>query len=93
DLLGGGLASDNIVDILPGAAAGRIDTLFVNTGAEQWGTYDPSSGRVEVHSERQTGDEDLLDLAFVHTYLNGGNVYELESPEMAGKNAAAILRY
>ena len=93
DLLGGGLASDNIVDILAGAAAGRVDTLFVNTGAEQWGTYDPSTGRVEVHSERQTGDEDLLDLAFVHTYLNGGNVYELESPEMAGKNAAAILRY
>ena len=93
DLLGGALASDNIGDILPGAVAGRIDTLFIDSGARQWGIYDPSSGSVEVHSERQTGDEDLLDLAFANAYLNGGNVYGLDSPEMKGKNAAAIFRY
>jgi hypothetical protein len=93
DLLGGPLASDNIGDILPGAAAGRVDTLFIDTVAEQWGKYDPASGRVQVHDQRQTGDEDLLDLAFAHAYLNGGNVYGLDSPEMAGKNGAAIFRY
>lgn len=93
DLLGGPLASDIIADILPGAVSGRVDTLFLDTGAQQWGRYDPASGGVEVHSERQPGDEDLLDLAFANSYLNGGNVYGLDSPEMPGRNAAAIFRY
>ena len=93
DLLGGPLASDIIGDILTGAASGRVDTLLIDTGAQSWGRYDPASGSVEVHSERQTGDEDLLDLAFANSFLNGGNVYGLDSPEMPGKNAAAIFRY
>ena len=93
DLMGGALASDNLGDILPGAVGGRIDTLFIDSTARQWGTYDPASGGVEVHSERRTGDEELLDLAFTHAYINGGNIYALDSPEMGGKNAAAIFRY
>ncbi len=92
-LSGGPLASDKIGDILPGAAEGRVDTLFIDAGARQWGRYDPKSGSVEIHSERRTGDEDLLDLAFSHAYLNGGNVYGLDSPELPGKNGAAIFRY
>ncbi len=93
ELLGGPLASASIADILPGAVSGRVDTLFVDTDAQQWGRYDPASGNVEVHSERQPGDEDLLDLTFAHAYLNGANVYGLSSPEMPGKDAAAIFRY
>ncbi|MGC8490593.1 MAG: hypothetical protein ACP5SH_02535 [Syntrophobacteraceae bacterium] len=93
ELLGGPLASESIADILPGADSGRVDTLFVDTDAQQWGKYDPASGNVEVHSERQTGDEDLLDLAFANAYLSGATVYGLSSPEMPGKDAAAIFRY
>jgi hypothetical protein len=93
DLLGGPLASDNIGDILPGAAQGRVETLFLDTGAQQWGLYNRASGSIEVHGERQAGDEELLDLAFAHAYLNGGNVYGLDSPEMVGKSGAAIFRY
>ena len=94
DLLGGPLASGNIEKIVRGAAAGRIDTLFVNTGIQKWGKYDPVSGRAEVHSERQAGDEDLVDLAFRQAYLNGGNVYGLDSAQITGDSgAAAIFRY
>lgn len=93
ELLGGPLASESIADILPGAVSGRVDTLFLDTDAQQWGRYDPASDSVEIHSERQTGDEDLLDLAFAHAYLSGANVYGLNPPEMPGKNAAAIFRY
>jgi hypothetical protein len=93
DLLGGPLASDDIGDILPRAVSGRVDTLLLNCAAQQWGRYDPASGAVEVHSEHRSGDEELFDMAFTQAYLNGANVYELDSPELHGKNAAAIFRY
>lgn len=70
-----------------------METLFLDTDARQWGIYNQASGSIEVHRLRQTGDEDLLDLAFAHAYLNGGNVYGVDSPEMFGKNGAAIFRY
>ena len=93
DQSGGPLASADIVDIVPGAVNGRIETLLIDSTAQQWGTYDPASGAVEVHREHRSGDEELLDLAFSHAFLNGAKVYELDSPEMAGKSAAALFRY
>jgi hypothetical protein len=94
DLLGGSLASEIIEDILPSALAGRIDTLFVDTGVQIWGKRDPVSGQAEIHSGQQSGDEELLDVAFAQTYLNGGNIYALDSAQMPGDSgAAAIFRY
>jgi hypothetical protein len=79
---------------VPGAFAGKIGTLFVDTGGQKWGKYDAASGLVEVHSGQQKGDEDLLGVAFAQTYLNGGNVYALDSQKMPGASgAAAIFRY
>jgi len=93
-LLNGPLTSDRLEEVVPGAIAGRVDTLFVDTGGRKSGKYDAGSGLVDVHSEQQNGDEDLLDLAFVRTYLNGGNVYALDSEKMSGASgAAAIFRY
>jgi hypothetical protein len=94
DLLKGSLTSDRVEKVVAGAIAGRVDTLFVDTEARKWGSYDSGSGLVEVHAEQQDGDEDLLDLAFVQTYLNGGNVYALDPEKMPGTSgAAAIFRY
>jgi hypothetical protein len=94
ELSGGPLVSDDIEEILPGALAGRIETLFVNSGVHKWGKHDRPSGRVEVHTEQQKDDEDLLDLAFSGAYLNRGNVFGLDSEHMpGGGDAAAILRY
>jgi hypothetical protein len=84
----------SIEEIVPSAAAGRIDTLFVDTGVQKWGKYDPVSGRVELHSAQEGGDENLLDAAFTHAYLNGGNVYGLDSAQMpAQSGGGAIFRY
>ncbi len=94
DMLGGPLVSESIDEIVHGASEGRIDTLFVDIGAEKWGKFDQGLGHIEVHPERFKGDEDLLDSAFRQTYLNGGNVYGLTSAQMpTHSGAAAIFRY
>src|SRR5690625_7977106 len=68
----GELTSTDIAEIVAASAFSRIETLFVQRGVSIWGRFDPNTGNVEVHDEQQDGDEDLLDLAAVNTYLNGG---------------------
>jgi len=68
--------------------------LFVAVGLQQWGAFDPDANEVRWHQEIEPGDEDLLDLAAVHTLGNGGSVYAVE-PEKAPDDAllAAVFRY
>jgi hypothetical protein len=49
---------------------------------------------VHRHSAEQTGDEDLLDFAAIHTLLNSGTVYAV-APEYVPdiRPLAAIFRY
>ena len=87
-------AADTLVKILPAAIQGRVDTLFVAAGVQQWGVINPATNEIEVHEQLQPGDEHLLDLAAVQTYLKGGKVYIMEPESLpGGKNAAAVLRY
>jgi|GEM_PF-5717218 hypothetical protein len=53
-----------------------------------------STATVDLHSEAELGDEDLLDAAATHTLLNGGTVYAVE-PEKVPDQAllAAVFRY
>jgi Bacterial archaeo-eukaryotic release factor family 3 len=97
DLQGSGRAASSYREILPAAHDGRIDTLFVARGVRLWGTYDAQS-REARHQENQThqsnGNEDLLDLAAVQTFLNGGTVYAVPQQEIPdGQAMAAIFRY
>jgi hypothetical protein len=49
---------------------------------------------VDLHPEPQPDDEDMLDFAAVHTFLNGGHVYTVEPEEMPNNQlVAAIFRY
>lgn len=87
-------ASNDLHAIVPAAYYQRVDTLFVPFENEVWGTFDPENSRVEIHDEAQPGDEDLLDLAALHTLLNSGTVYVLGSEEMPdAAPAAALFRY
>jgi hypothetical protein len=87
-------ASNRISEIVPGAYDGRIDILLAAVGTQQWGVFDSKMRQVHLHHEPEPGDEDLLDFAAVHTYLNGGTVYALKSEEMPDKTPlAAIFRY
>lgn len=91
---GGGLASDDLKAIVPASCFSQVDTLFVPIGEHRWGTYDAESNTVETHAEQQAGDDDLLNLATLHTYLNGGTVHALRPGNMPVEAPlAATFRY
>lgn len=82
------------VRIVPAAAHGRVDVLFVADDATWWGSYDHDAERVVVNAQPGADDDDLLDLATLHTLLNGGEVFSLRPDEMPkGAEAVALLRY
>lgn len=84
-----------LAEILPAAHAGQIDTLFVQAGIQQWGSFDPQTRQLEQHSDQHPGDEDLLDLAAVYTLSQSGKVYSIPASDMPERStlAAATLRY
>ncbi len=91
---GSKLATISLAETVPAAAYSRVDTLFVDLGQQRWGRFDPDTGEMVVHDAPEDGDEDLLDLAAVQTYLNGGAVYAATQETMPVESAlAAILRY
>ena len=82
-----------IEGILPAASAGRVATLFVAEGSDRWGVIG-SSGEVERHDERATGDRDLLDMAVAETWRHRGAVYVMPAGEVpGGGDVAATLRF
>jgi hypothetical protein len=97
DFLGTGRASSRYDEILPAAHDGRIDTLFVARGVRLWGTYDVQARAArpqEDQDAQQTGGEDLLDLAAIQTFQNGGQVYAVPQQDVPdGQAMAAIFRY
>lgn len=94
ELLNGSQASEDIRTIVPAAYQGRVDTLFVALGVQQWGKFDLHSNTIQLHAEAHPNDRDLLDSAALHTLLNGGTVYALEPANMPHKvPLAATFRY
>jgi Bacterial archaeo-eukaryotic release factor family 7 len=93
-LAGTALTANTLDIILPAAAHAQVDVLFVAVGSQQWGRYDPSVNKPRLHAQAEPGDEDLLDLAAVQTFLNGGPVYALAPDEVpGGEPLAALLRW
>lgn len=89
-----GRSAHTIEQIAPAAYFQRVDTLFMVPNGSIWGRFAPDENKVYLTDERQTGAEDLVDFAAVHTLLNGGEVYTIEpSKAPAGEALAAILRY
>jgi hypothetical protein len=87
-------ASNDLKEVVPAAYHGRVETLFVAVGLQQWGTFDPDTDVVQLHEETKSGDEDLLDLAAVQTLLNRGTVYAVELEKVPGEAPlAAVFRY
>ncbi|HEV8580595.1 MAG TPA: hypothetical protein VGX68_16130 [Thermoanaerobaculia bacterium] len=97
ELVGTGLATSHYEEILPAAHDGRIGTLFVARGVRLWGSYDAKGRQVHLQDDQQgqrNGSEDLLDLAAVQTFLNGGTVYAVPQQEVPDRQAmAAVFRY
>lgn len=91
---GTGLTSADPQVIIPAAAHGRVGMLFVASGSRQWGTFNEESGVVDVHAKMNVASRDLLELAAVQTFLNGGTLFVLPPGKMpdAG-DIAAVFRY
>ncbi|HEX6199982.1 MAG TPA: hypothetical protein VF150_06940, partial [Thermoanaerobaculia bacterium] len=94
ELGGTGRAAGGVDAVVVAADRGRVESLFLVPEAERWGTYEPDLGRVALHGERETGDEDLAELAVARTLENGGDVFALGPGELGeGVEVAAVLRY
>jgi peptide subunit release factor 1 (eRF1) len=88
------MASDDLVTVVKAAKYGRVDTLFVPLGIQQWGRFDVDNNQVLLEEEPSLENEDLLDFVASQTILNSGQVYALQPEELPGKgDLAAILRY
>jgi len=87
-------ASKDLTEIVRAAYDGRVDLLFVPVGVQRWGTFDPSTRDLHLHELAELGDEDLLDLAALHTLLNSGTVFAVSPEEVPGEGpVAALFRY
>src|SRR5688572_30480572 len=77
DLTGSGRSSTDLNVVLPAAHDGRVESLFVARGVRVWGSFDGDKRKIKFQAGQGTdgprnGNEDLLNLAAVQTYLNGG---------------------
>jgi hypothetical protein len=91
---GTGLTSSDLREIIPAAIHGRVGILFVASDRQQWGTFDQESGAVEIHPSMGATSKDLLELAAVQTFLNGGTLFMLPPEKMPDTgNLAAVFRY
>jgi hypothetical protein len=89
-----GLATNDVKQAVLAAYDGRVSTLFVATGVQEWGQFDPESRKIQLYKERRPGMEDLLDSTAVHTLTKGGTVYAVSPEQVPGETAiAAIFRY
>ena len=88
------LTTRDLARALVAAHDGQVDVLFVERGAQSWGTYNPGTREVTLDPERQTSSEDLVNTATVRTIRTNGSVFVLEPDEVPGGGpVAALFRY
>ena len=93
ELAGTGKTSSSIRRIVPTACQGQIESLFVDRGSHQWGTFDAATGDVQLRAVPGPDTDDLLDFAATQTALNRGQVFAVDSDEMPAHAVAAVFRY
>ncbi|CEJ44690.1 baeRF3 domain-containing protein [Umezakia ovalisporum] len=93
-LAGTGTTSSDVKEIVSATYCQRVDSMFVPMDRQIWGKFNPDTMTVDLHSEPEPNDEDMLDLAAIQTLINGGKVYTVHSEQMPnGAPLAAIFRY
>jgi Bacterial archaeo-eukaryotic release factor family 3 len=94
EALGTGRASDDLEEVLTAADTGRIDVLFVPTGAHVSSATYRSADVSRADGEQELGGRDRIEQAVVRTMLDGGTVYAVPEDEMPGRaSVAALFRY
>lgn len=91
---GDGHTVTEIKNVVLAAVYHQVDTIFTVPTSQIWGRFIPEGHQVVVHKEAEPGDEELVNLAVVHTIQNNGAAY-LVAPEQMPEvtSVAAILRY
>jgi hypothetical protein len=88
-----GRVCTDVAPLLQAATEGRVELLLISLKGELTARHDMESGRVDLHTEYEDGDIDVLDEAVARTILAGGTVYAVEEDEMPVRlPLAALLR-
>ncbi|GAA4946255.1 hypothetical protein GCM10023314_19440 [Algibacter agarivorans] len=93
---GTGKTAIGIVEILPKAFEGKIDTLFCENPEDIFGTYKlENDAIIAAESEENDTTISLMNLAAIKTFLSGGTVYLLDKDDMPNTNSKinALYRY
>lgn len=90
-LAGTGRTTADLEQIVRSADRGEIEVLFLASGRERWGAFDATAGTVAVHDQAEPGDEDLLNLAAVHTLAHGGTIHAVDDKAVPGGGRAAAI--
>jgi len=87
------LTSSNLREVIGAAEQGRVRFLLLLEGAEQWGAF-VAPDNVHVHTAREIGDDELLNLAAILTLRHRGQVFVV-APESLPEAAplAAVYRF
>jgi hypothetical protein len=83
-------AADSVERVVPAACRGAVEVLFLAPRPITGRLLEPS-GEVELHEPAQPGDEDLLNLAAIHTLRHGGTVYTMPADQLPGGSSLAAL--
>jgi hypothetical protein len=87
------LASSSVFEILPRAHKGEVETLFVAEGQKRWGTFDPKSGKVELHKSRGKDSEDLINLTAMYAFLKGANIFLVNQDNLPNSSSPVNAIY
>jgi len=91
---GGPLTSSIPADIIPAAYFTQAGRLFIQKDAHIWGHFDPQSQQLDIHDEKQPGDDCLVNEAAMQVLLHGGYVHILPKEQMPEEAVmAALFRY
>ncbi len=90
-LAGTGGTANDITEIVAATFQGRIQELFVDRRRSCWGVFDPITQNATLHDHQESGDEDLLNVAAVHTLIHKGTVYAVEPDELPDKTPLAAI--
>lgn len=85
--------STDLAEILSGARIGRVETLFIADGREEFGhvVFDEQTCelREEIRGADEGRGEDLLNVAAVETLRTGGKVFTVPAEQILGESSAA----
>jgi hypothetical protein len=80
--------------VVPASYYAQVSDLFICKDEHVWGTFDEAENKLVTHTEKQQGDDCLLNKAAIQTFVNGGSVYLLDSEKMPKESIiAASLRF